>query len=259
MNFLYNIKNISTWSSVGLTVLLTFLAYSISVFDVLSIIQNQLLFAFLFGLIFTTFIGQRISKLKKIVHIIVYLLTGFILVLVAITGWFNSPFAFLLYLLVIVQSFFFPAIVSIVQVIVLLGLVIFVPATGITSRDYLLIMSLLGIIPVSFYLREQFLNFQEAENSILILKKNKKKYFDSVEKLVDNNIHRFGANLREKLTNIKLQAYKIDTASDISKKRQIEQEIINETQMALKLLKDFEEDTTGSRVIESPKSSEHGR
>lgn len=249
----------NTALSLVLIVLVTGIAYCVSIFRLTPVIQYQVLFAFLFGLILTTFIGQRTCQLRKITSSIVYLLAGFIMTLVAITGWFHSPFAFTLYLLIIVQSFFFPAIVSIVQVTLLLVLVIFVPEIGSPSRDFLLVMSLLGIIPVTFYLREQYLNFKEAENSIIILKKSKKRYTDTVEELVDNHIHRFGAKLREMLTNIKLQAYKIDAAVDLSKKKQIEHEIATETSRALKLLKDFEEDTTGSRVISNPKTPGHER
>jgi len=204
-------------------------------------------------LIGTTYIGKRVTKLEKITHIIIYLLTGFIMMLVGSTGWFVSPFAFTLYLLIIVQSFYFPAIVPILQVCALLVIVVILPGIKSVSQDFMLVFSLLGSIPVSFYLREQYLNFKEAQNSIIILKKNRKNYSDSVEELVDNHIHRLSAKLRESLTNIKLQAYKIDTASDITQKRRIEHQILNETQLALKLIKDFEEDTTGTRVISSPK------
>lgn len=255
MKIPYKTRSGSTIISLSATLAITTLAYIISAYQVIAIVQYQVLFAFLFGLIFTIFIGQRVTKLEKITSIIIYLLTGFIVMLVATTGWFRSPFAFTLYLLIIVQSFFFPAVVSIVQVTALLLLVVFVPEIGSPNRDFLLVMSLLGIIPVSFYLREQYLNFKEAQKAIVILKKSKKTYPDSVEELVDNHVHRFGAKLRETLTNIKLQAYKIDTATDLTKKKQVEHEIISETTRALKLVKDFEEDTTGSPVISNPKTS----
>jgi hypothetical protein len=232
--------------------IVTFVVYGMTAFSFIRHFQYQFLFIFLFSLIGSIFIGQYEKKIEQISHVILFSFGAFILMLIGSTGWLVSPFMFGVYMLIIGQSLLFHSTVPILQVGMLL-IIVFAGTNNIESLDFLHIFTLLAIIPLSYFMKEKYLSIKEAQNSILILKKSDKQYADSVEELLDNVIYRFAAKIRESLSHNKMLVYRMETETDPIKQKQLRKEILDSTDTSLKLLKDFEEDTTGSKLISGNK------
>lgn len=95
--------------------------------------------------------GEKLSQAKGLI----YLITLFILSLVASTGWFLSPFFFTLYLLAILLSFTISTTAGLAFTATLIGL--FTISIGEIDfiYDLLVILSYLTVIPLIFYLKKQ--------------------------------------------------------------------------------------------------------
>ncbi len=184
--------------------------------------------------------------------LLTYTVTVFILLLVGTTGWYFSPFFNWIYLLAIALAFLFHPNVSTLFIIVLLAL--FLPNVGSidTVLDMLLLMSLAAIIPLTYFLRNEYLRLKENEKKILVLEQEKAHFKDTLEEVLANKVTKFAVDLREPVNDIKQLAYfnkNTKTAKDIESSRK---KIIDLAEKALDLLKTFEEKTTGKKLVKTP-------
>lgn len=192
--------------------------------------------------------GEVLSEHKPFL----YLLLSFILLLVGSTGWFFSPFFFSLYLLAIFLAFTFSTAASLSFVVTLVILFSFNIGEVDLAYDFLVVLSLLTVIPISLYTRKEYLRLKEAEKDILILKKEHEKYLSKVDEVLGNKINNFAANLRQPINDIKLLGYRLLKATKLPDLKKYSERLIFASEEALSVLKGFESETTGTTVVSTP-------
>ncbi len=182
----------------------------------------------------------------------IYLVTTFILFLVAATGWFFSPFFFLLYLLGIALAFVFPLRSSAGFIITLVLLFSFNVGEVDLTYDFLIILSLLSTIPLSLFLRKEYLRLKEAENEIMVLEKEKEKAKTVVEEILANKISHFGMEIRQPINDVKQIGYHLQKNPNEKDKKQFVENMLVSAEDALRILKGFEEEVTGKKLLSTP-------
>lgn len=195
--------------------------------------------------------GQSLTSHKSSVF---YFITV-VLLLVGATDWFYSPFFFVLYLLAIVLSFTSTLVLSLSFTITLVILFSFNIGEVDLAYDFLVVLSLLTTIPLSVYLRKEYLRLKEDKKEILVLEEEKEKYQTSVESILANKVNNFAVNLRQPVNDIRLLAERL---MKIKKGEELEknvERILISSKEALHLIKSFECETTGKELLSSPNTS----
>ncbi len=127
-----------------------------------------------------------------------------VLTLIGSTGWFFSPFFFALYLLAIGLGFIYSPAVAISFTIALMVMFTFSIGEVNPTYDFLTLVSLLTVIPITIALRRSYLIVKEQEKGILILEDDKKQSgITSLECVLNNRVNRIGTQLRQPLTYLK--------------------------------------------------------
>lgn len=230
----------------------TLAVYFITKNPVTSFFKLHFTLIVLLGIIIYGYCVVKKRRQTKQVKTMIVLSSLFILLLVASTGWFVSPFFFTLYLLAIVFGFAFTPSVSVAFVLTLVVLFSFDIGTIDIAYDYLIVLSLFTVIPLTFYLRKEYLRLKEAEKEILVMRKEEKVYQNKVEDLLANKINEFAVNLRQPINDTKQLAFlmkKTHTHEAIIKDVD---RIIASAEESLRMLQQFEEEATGKRLLKSP-------
>jgi hypothetical protein len=184
----------------------------------------------------------------------IYLLTASVLFLVASTGWFFSPFFFVLYLLSVFLAFIFSPSASIVFVVLLVILFSFNIGEVDLAYDFLIVLSLLTTIPLSLYLRKEYLRLKQTEKKILVLEKEKgETYEDIIQEVLANKVNNFSADMRQPINDTKQLAFYIQKHHKNQEINESLNKIIFSSEEALKILSDFEAGTTGKKILSTPK------
>lgn len=187
----------------------------------------------------------------------IYIIMGIILLWVGSTGWFFSPFFYMLYLLGVALSFLYSSIVSIAFVGVLI--LLFLPNIGSIDvvLDSMALFSLFSIIPLTYFLRREYLHLKQNEKKILVLEKDQKMYANKVDEVLNNRISNMAVQLKEKINDIKQLAYFNDMLikKHLQKPElhQNQQKIVNLSDSLLYQLKQFEEEVTGLKLVDNKK------
>lgn len=125
--------------------------------------------------------------------------------LVGATGWFYSPFFFALYLMAIVLGFLYTPTVSVTFTVSLLAL--FASSLGELdpTADFLTLLSLLSVIPITIALRKSFLLVQQEKKGILILESDsgKESGITSLDAILSNQVNRVAILIRQPITYIR--------------------------------------------------------
>ena len=243
--FIYTMfkKYKNTLFIVGITMLVYFL-------NVLPLSKPLLLPLALFSIIGLVGYGYRQKKVGAPVGRtpgFIYLLTAAILLVVAATGWFFSPFFFALYLLALLLAFEFESAASIGFIGVLAVLFSLNVGEVDIAYDFLVILSLVSFIPLTFYLRKEFLKLKEAEKEILVLRKTASTPPSGiVEDILLNKIHNFSANLRQPINDIKQLTHHLVNHDSKTEREKLQSRVIACSEEALRSLKRFEDETTGT-------------
>lgn len=178
----------------------------------------------------------------------VYLFIALVLFLVDATGWFFSPFFFTLYLVGIALALMYSPTVSISFIVTLVILFSFNIGDVDLAYDFLIILSLLTTIPIGLFLRREYLKLKESNKEILVLKHDQEHYKNKLEEVLANTMNNFAVNLRQPLNDIKQLAYLMEKAKGKDGETDRER-IIASSEEALRMLKDFEEETTGKKLL----------
>ncbi|TSC72127.1 MAG: Uncharacterized protein G01um101438_755 [Parcubacteria group bacterium Gr01-1014_38] len=135
----------------------------------------------------------------------VLLWTLAVLSLVGSTGWFFSPFFFALYLLGIALGFVYTPGVAVAFTLALITLFAFSIGEVSPTYDFLTLLSLLSVIPITMGLRRSFLLVQQEKKGILILEAEGKppSGITSLDAILRNQVNRVGVVLRQPLTYVK--------------------------------------------------------
>ncbi|GEM_PF-6863853 len=189
----------------------------------------------------------------KLVKVLAFSFATAILLWVGTTGWYFSRFFYLLYLLGISLAFLFSTSAAFSFTLVLVAILL--PSVGEINAnfDVVTVVSLLLIVPLSYFLSRTYLKVKEKEKKILILEGENKFYSGKVEELLRNVVTRVSVDLREPLNDIKQLAYYSPKLTSTKKREEYRKRIIKSSEKALQILKGFEEETTGRKLLRNPK------
>ncbi|OGY31381.1 MAG: hypothetical protein A2805_03615 [Candidatus Andersenbacteria bacterium RIFCSPHIGHO2_01_FULL_46_36] len=191
--------------------------------------------------------GEKLALFKNVVH------TLMILFLVGGTGWFLSPFFFLLYLLPIYLGFLYTPAVAFGFLAALLA--IFASSVGEVdlSFDVFTLLSLLLVIPLLIYLRKKYLILRQTNKDILILQEESGiADSDTIGSLLSNRVTKLGVTVRQPLSFIS-QAATVLLEEDLSPKEatQYIKRIKTTATETLDYIRDFEGDTSANEVLKN--------
>ncbi len=184
----------------------------------------------------------------KILKILIFTFVTAILLWVGNTGWVLSPFFYLLYIVGISLAFLFSTSVSFSFVLVLVAILLPNLSEVRSDFDIITVLSLLLIIPLSYFLSDTYLKVKEKEKKIIILEHERKTYKSKVEEMLENKITRIGAELREPINDIRQLALYYPQVETQKDKAEYRRRIVFSSQKAMDILEKFEKDTTGRRV-----------
>lgn len=205
----------------------------------------------LLGLIIYAFKLKTTGRRAREDKTMIVIASMFVLFLVAATGWFVSPFFFLLYLLSLFLGFVFAPRISVAFIITLVVLFSFNIGEIDLAYDFLIVLSLLTVIPLTFYLKKEYLRLKEAEKEILVMKKEEKVYENKVEELLANKVNEFAVNLRQPINDTKQLAFVLKKTHGQLEIAHDADRIITSSEEALRLLQTFEEEVTGKKLLKS--------
>lgn len=190
---------------------------------------------------------------KKTFQILLFACVSAILLWVGTTGWFLSPFFYLLYLVAVSLAFLFNTSAAFSFILVLVA--ILVPQIGgvNTNLNIFSLLSLLLIIPLSYFLRREYILRIEKEKKILILEKTHKTSETEVEKILANKITDLGARMREPINDIRQIALFAEKNGAPRDEKDFAKIVIS-TSRAFDLLDAFEEESTGRKLLKTPKT-----
>ena len=191
--------------------------------------------------------GESVKDFYKLVYLVEFLL----LTLVGTTGWFYSPFFFLLYFAAFGISFLVAK--SSGAAFLACLLLIFVQNIGDVDfvLDLITALSLALSIPASYYFAKYFMHLRESEKKILILEKEKQGYRNVVEQVLANKVNDFAVGLKQPVNDVKQMASRIlDGKAD---KLEVEylKRIVASSEEALQMIKGFYQETTGKKLLSS--------
>lgn len=179
-----------------------------------------------------------------------YMLIIFVAMLfwVGVTGWFFSPFFYLLYLLAIVLSFILSPFATLLFVITLVGL--FSPNIGSidVTLDFITIMSLFSIVPITYYLQKEYLYLRQQEKKVLILEEETQDLRNKVDEVLRNRVIKFAVNVRQPVNDMKQMAIFAQTEGK-EKIHTALKKIAKLGDESLSLIEDFEVSVTGKKLV----------
>lgn len=130
--------------------------------------------------------------------------TLLVLSLVGSTGWFFSPFFFALYLMGIGIGFLYTPMVAVAFTLALMTMFAFSVGEVNPTADFLTLLSLFSVIPITMALRKSFLLVQQERKGILILETDDKASgITSLDTILGNRVNRIGILLRQPLTYLR--------------------------------------------------------
>lgn len=234
-------------------------------------IALPLLFALLplFVFVFTSIPGvNRLTPLLAIVFVGALIILRFVpavgtlprgilwtllvLSLVGATGWFYSPFFFALYLLAIGLGFLYTVGVAVTFTLALILLFAFSIGEVNPTYDFLTLISLLSVIPITIVLRRSFLLVQQARKGILILEseEGRSSGITSLDAILQNKVSRVGILIRQPLTYVK-QGLSLLADGKLTEPEYADVLIRmrKSTEDMFTLVKEFESDTTKNVLL----------
>ena len=192
--------------------------------------------------------NTKLAFLKNVIHTLI------VLFLVGGTGWFLSPFFFLLYLLPIYLGFLYVPSVAFGFLAALLIIFAFSVGEVEVSFDIMTLLSLLLVIPLIIYLRKKYLVLKQTDKDILILQEETGiKDADTIAALLSNRITNLGVTIRQPLSFIK-QAATVLLEEDLTPKEATEyiKRIHSTAKESLEDIRKFEGDTSANEVLKNP-------
>src|SRR3989338_6872360 len=235
--------------------IVTVLVYVLAKFPLTSPYSLHISLMWLVGLVVYYFFLKTRQPTPEQKSIFTYMGIVMIMLLVATTGWFVSPFFFLLYLLATALSFMFTPAVSIAFVVTLITLFSLSIGEIDLAYDFLVVLSFLTVIPLSYFLRKRYLQLKQSEKQILVLKEEYKEAQTKVESLLANVINKFAVEMRQPLSDIKLIAHHISGAKSVEAAQKDSEKIKALIEEALESLNDFEAKATGNKLLSTPKDN----
>ena len=189
---------------------------------------------------------------QRTFRILIFACVSAVLLWVGTTGWFVSPFFYLLYLVAISLAFLFNTSVAFSFILVVVAILLPQISGVKTQIDIVSLISLLLVVPLAYYLRREYIKRIEREKKILVLEKEHKVLQTKVEEVLANKVVNLGAQLREPINDIRQIALYAEKNGGPRDVKDFDKIIIS-TGKAFDVLKGFEEETTGKILVRTPK------
>lgn len=190
-----------------------------------------------------------LPKLPRTLIVLTWVL--FVLTLVGSSGWFFSPFFFALYLAAIALGFIYTPLIAVAFTGGLI--VIFASSIGEVSptADFLTLLSLLAVIPITMALRKSFLLVQQERKGILILEPDEKNTsLTALDAVLNNQVNKISINIRQPITYIRQGiALLKDNALTPEEYPGVIKRMSAAADEVFTLLKEFESGTTKNRLL----------
>lgn len=174
---------------------------------------------------------------------------------IGVTGWFFSPFFYLLYLLAIMISFMFSPFTTFIFVIVLLGL--FSPNIGSIDLtiDIVTMVSLFSVVPLTYFLQKEYLQLKQAEKKVLILEEQSRELKNKVDEVLMNKVVKFAVDVRQPVNDMRQLAMVALKSQKVDKAREALKKIADLGEKSLDQIESFEEAVTGKKLVHTRKNS----
>lgn len=174
-----------------------------------------------------------------------------VLLLVGGTGWFLSPFFFLLYLLPLYLGFVYTPAVAFGFLAALLVIFAFSIGEVDIAFDIMTLLSLLLVVPLVIYLRKKYLVIRQSARDILILEDESGiKDTDTIKRLLANRVTNLGVNVRQPLTFIKhASLVLLDDMLEGPEAMQQLKRIHTTAEETLEMIRSFEGETSANKVL----------
>lgn len=180
-----------------------------------------------------------------------------VLSLVGSTGWFYSPFFFALYLSAVALGFIYTPSVAITFTIALIILFAFSVGEVNVTYDFLTLISLLSVIPLTLALRKSFLLVQQERKGILILEEEQKgTELTTLDSILANRINRIGILLRQPITYLKQGLAMLRGNNlDPTESKDVLDRMQRSSEELFTLVKQFESGTTKNELLNEHQES----
>jgi len=177
-------------------------------------------------------------------------ITIFVLFVIASTGWFKSPFFFVVYLLSIIIAFVYSNIAGLGFIVSLITIFLISLERINPASDSMILASLILAFPTAIILRNKYIKFQEEQKRILVVENERKNHKNSTGELHENPLILFAISLRTQINDIKQLAYELKEVSGQEAEKD-RSRIIASCEEALRILKRFEQKTLGKRTLKT--------
>lgn len=177
--------------------------------------------------------------------------TLLVLALVGSTGWFFSPLFFALYLLAIGIGFLYTPSTAVAFTLALITMFAFSVGEVSPTHDFLVLLSLLSVIPITIALRKSFLLVQQEQKGILILEgEERPSGVTSLEVILKNRVNQISIVLRQPLTYIK-QGLALLEEGKLTEKEypEVLQRMRRGTEELFTVVKEFEQGVTRNVLV----------
>lgn len=243
--------------------LITLVIYFITVLPSTRPIANSMFVLYIFvavvGIAYWPFARSTIKSQSLLTA---YFLAVFVSLLmwIGVTGWFLSPFFYFLYLLAIILAFMYSPFATFLFVMVLIGL--FVPNIGSIdfTVDIITVVSLLSVVPLTYFLQREYLELKQTEKKVLILEEQGKDLKNKVDEVLANKVSKFSVDLRQPVNDIRQVALVALKSKNKKKIDDALHKIAVLGRESLDQIEKFEENVTGKRLVhtQNEKSSKKG-
>lgn len=206
------------------------------------------------GLIAALLIVHFIPHVSRTWRVVLWVLL--VVSLVGSTGWFYSPFFFALYLSAVALGFIYTPSVAIVFTISLIILFAFSVGEVNVTYDFLTLLSLLSVIPLTLALRKSFLLVQQERKGILILEEEQKgTELTTLDAILANRINRIGILLRQPITYLKQGLAMLrDNNLNPTESKDVLDRMQHSSEELFTLVKQFEQGTTKNDLLNKTSS-----
>lgn len=174
-----------------------------------------------------------------------------VLCLLGSTGWFFSPFFFALHLLGIALGFLFTPVVTSGFILALFSLFFFSVGEVNATYDFLMLLSLLSVIPIAIGLRKSYLLVEQERKDILILESGEQREgITTLDAILGNRVSRLSIQLRQPITYIRQGLVLLRQGKLIGRERTEVKDRMEQSAKELSTLVDeFESGTTRNTLL----------
>lgn len=232
--------------------LITLGGYLLTVFSATKPIVNSLFVLFVFvataGLLYWP-IARKSVKSPIIQNLYFVAVFVSLLMWVGVTGWFFSPFFYLLYLIAIMLAFMYSTFTTLLFVVVLFGLFYTNIGTIDMTIDIMTMISLFSVVPLTYFLQREYLELKQAEKKVLILEEETEEIHSKVDALLLNKIVKMAVDLKQPINDMRqLAMLAAKKTSNLSTEKTLHKIIVLGRE-SLDQIEVFEEKVTGRKLL----------